>query len=103
MNEGVITAILALISTSLLVRVLPVACDFQFPEKFLRWMETIIPTAVFLNFLLYILLQEMRITIIASLFSLGITAILAYLDRGGLFVAVLAGCISYYLFTVVLV
>ncbi len=103
MNEGITTAILALFFTSLLVRVLPVAFEFQFPEKLIKWMEKILPSAVFLNFLVYIFLQEMQVSIVATLVSLGITAVLAYLNRGGLFVGVLGGCISYYLLTAVLV
>jgi branched-subunit amino acid transport protein AzlD len=100
MNEGIITAIAALLFTSLLVRILPVVYDFQFPAGLVKWMETILPSAVFLNFIVYIFLQEMQISIVATLVSLGITAILAYLNLGGLFVGVLGGCMSYYLLTI---
>ncbi|MBY6222134.1 hypothetical protein [Marinobacter nauticus] len=97
MNDGVMTAIAALLVTSLLVRVLPVLCDFQFPDGLVKWMETILPSAVFLNFIAYIFLQEMQVSAGAALVSLGITALLAYLNLGGLFVGVLGGCITYYL------
>lgn len=99
MNEGTITAIAALFFTSLLVRVLPVVYDFQFPEGLVKWMETILPSAVFLNFIAYIFLQEMQISAVATLVSLSITAILAYLNLGGLFVGVASGCVCYYLLT----
>ena len=97
MNDGVMTAIAALLVTSLLVRVLPVLCDFQFPDGLVKWMETILPSAVFLNFIAYICLQEMQVSAGAALVSLGITALLAYLNLGGGFVGVLGGCITYYL------
>lgn len=97
MNDGVITAIAALLVTSLLVRVLPVLCDFQFPDWLVKWMETILPPAVFLNFIAYIFLQEMQVSAGAALVSLGITALLAHLNLGGLFVGVLGGCLTYYL------
>ena len=58
MNDGVTAAIAALLVTSLLVRVLPVLCDFQFPDGLVKWIETILPSAVFLNFVTYIFLQE---------------------------------------------
>jgi len=102
MNEGIITAIWALFFTSLLVRVLPVLFDFQFPEKLIKWMERILPLAVFLNFIVYIFLQEMQVSMIPAMVSLGITAILACLNRGGLFTGVLGGCVSYYLLSAVL-
>lgn len=102
MNEGIITAIWALFFTSLLVRVLPVLFDFQFPEKLIKWMERILPLAVFLNFIVYIFLQEMQVSMIPAMVSLGITAILACLNRGGLFTGVLVGCVSYYLLSAVL-
>lgn len=97
MNDGVITAIAALLVTSLLVRVLPVLCDFQFPDGLVKWMETILPSAVFLSFIAYIFLQEMQVSAGAALFSLGITVLLAYLNLGGLFLGVLGGCVTYYL------
>ena len=99
MDEGVITAIAALLFTSLIVRVLPAACDFRFSEGLVKWMETTLPLAVFLNFVAYIFLQEMQISVVATLVSLGITAVLACSNRGGLFVGVLGGCMSYYLLT----
>ncbi|MDC0661375.1 hypothetical protein [Marinobacter sp. SS21] len=99
MSEGVITGIAALLFTSLLVRVLPVVYNFKFPEGLVKWMETILPSAVFLNFIAYIFLQEMRVSAVAALVSLGLTAIMAYLNLGGLFMGVLGGCMSYYLLT----
>lgn len=103
MHEGIFTAIVALFFTSLLVRILPVIFNFQFPEKLTKWMETTLPLAVFLNFMAYIFLQEMQISILATLISLGITIFLTYLNRGGLFMGVMGGCMSYYLLTSALV
>lgn len=103
MNEGILTAIAALFFTSLVVRVLPVIFNFPFPAKLTRWIETTLPLAVFLNLMVYIFLQEMQISIIAALVSLGITTTLVYLNRGGLFMGVLGGCMSYYLLTSALV
>lgn len=99
MNEGIIGAIAALFFTSLLVRVLPVVYDFQFPERLVKWMETILPSAVFLNFITYIFLQEAQISLFATTVALGVTAILAYLNIGGIFVGILGGCLTYYLLT----
>ena len=47
-------------------------------------------------------LQEMQVSMIPAMVSLGITAILACLNRGGLFTGVLGGCVSYYLLSAVL-
>ena len=103
MNEGISSSIAALFLTSLLVRVLPVAFNFQFPDRFAKWMETVLPSAVFLNFLVYIFMQEMQIAAIPALLALSITALLAYWRRGGLFFGVLGGCTSYYLWGTVFV
>ena len=99
MNDGIISAIAALFFTSLLVRVLPVVYDFQFPERLVNWMETILPSAVFLNFITYIFLQEAQISLFATTAALGVTAILACLNIGGLFMGVLGGCLTYYVLT----
>ncbi|MBZ5488367.1 AzlD domain-containing protein [Halomonas aquamarina] len=98
-SSSIITAIAALCLTSLLVRVLPVICDFQFSPRLLRWMETTLPIAVFLNFIVYLVLQEAQIALGPALVALVITATLAYLNLGGLFVGMLGGCVSYYLLT----
>ena len=103
MNEGISSSIAALLLTSLLVRVLPVAFNFQFPDRLAKWMETILPSAVFLNFLVYIFMQEIQLAAIPALLALSITALLAYWNRGGLFLGVLGGCSSYYLLSIVFV
>ena len=103
MNEGISSSIAALFLTSLLVRVLPVAFNFQFPDRFAKWMETILPSAVFLNFLVYIFMQEIQIAALPALLALSVTALLAYWSRGGLFLGILGGCSSYYLLSTVFV
>ncbi|MBY6207818.1 MULTISPECIES: hypothetical protein [Halomonas] len=100
MNDAVIMAIAALFLTSLLVRVLPATYNFRFSDGVVNWLETILPSAIFLNFIAYIFLQEMQIAIGPALFSLSVTVMLAYWNLGGLFVGVLGGSVSYYLLTV---
>ena len=97
MNDGPITAIAALLATSLLVRVIPVICNVQLPNKLSKWMENILPLAVFLNFITYIFLQEVQVSPGPALASLAITILLAYLNIGGLFAGVFGGCFTYYL------
>lgn len=99
MNEGVFAAIAALIATSLLVRVLPALCEFNFSNVKVEWVERIIPTAVFITFVIYVFMQEMKASTVAAAISLGVTAAIAYLKLGGLILSLLAGCFIYYMLT----
>lgn len=97
MNNGALVAIAALLCTSLLVRVAPAICNLKLPDKFVPLAETIIPTAVFLNFVVYIFMQEMRISFVAATVSLIVTVLLAYLEVGGVIFAIIVGCTAYFL------
>lgn len=81
MNDTVFITIAALLSTSFIVRILPAIHGFQLPEAMMQWAESILPTAVFLNFIAYIFIQEIKVSVLAASVSLVITALIAFLRR----------------------
>ncbi|WP_200638846.1 hypothetical protein [Stutzerimonas xanthomarina] len=58
MTTSVLLAIAALFATSCLVRILPVFVSIDLTDTTRRLLERVLPTAVFINFAVYILYSE---------------------------------------------
>ncbi|MBE7376660.1 hypothetical protein [Pseudomonas lopnurensis] len=96
MNPSTIIAIAALFVTSFLVRILPVFVTFQFGGASQRYLERVLPAAVFINFAVYIVYTETLREPTAALVSLGVVAIIAALGLFGLIAVVGIGTIIYF-------
>lgn len=77
-------AILALLATSLLVRVLPVFLKVGMSDTVRSLLERVLPMAVFLNFAVYIAWTEISTAFVASLAAIAAAAILTFSTRAGL-------------------
>lgn len=77
-------AILVLLATSLLVRVLPVFARLHMSAALQKLLERAIPLAVFLNFAVYIAWTEMRTAPVPALVAIAVVAILTLSTRIGL-------------------
>lgn len=97
MNNIVLTTIVALLCTSMLVRVLPVFFDFQFGERSKIFFEQVLPSAVFINFVVYIVFQEVKVALFPAVISLTLVSISAFYRITGLIQTALIGSILYYL------
>lgn len=92
-------AILALAATSLIVRVVPVFLHVRISERVRALLERTLPSAVFLNFAVYIIYSEIKAAPLpAALAIIGVGA-LAFLTRAGLIVTACAGSVLYVLVT----
>ncbi len=96
MNNATILAVLALFTTSLLVRVLPVMLRFEFAEPWKSYVERAIPSAVFINFIVYIFYSELAREPLAATVSLAFVAIAALLTSMGLLISALVAAVCYY-------
>lgn len=97
MSTSILMAIAALFVTSCLVRILPVFVTFDLSNANRRIIESILPTAVFINFAVYILYSEATKAPFAATVALTMVAIVAIATRLGLIVTALLGSSCYYL------
>lgn len=88
-------AILALLATSVLVRILPVFLRRTMSEAARDLLERVLPTAVFLNFAVYIVYSEVKTAPLPALVALGVLAWLAFRTRAGLILAACAASSAY--------
>lgn len=84
MSHSVLWAIAALLTTSLLVRVLPVFVPIQLGAATQRCLERVLPAAVFINFAVYIAYMEVQTHPVAAASSLAVVAGMATLTSLGL-------------------
>ncbi|WP_298234062.1 hypothetical protein [uncultured Azohydromonas sp.] len=77
-------AILALLATSLLVRVLPVFLKVGMSDTVRSLLERVLPTAVFLNFAVYIAWTEISTAFVPSLAAIAAAALITFSTRAGL-------------------
>ncbi|WP_217476682.1 hypothetical protein [Stutzerimonas stutzeri] len=100
MNTPVLLAIAALLATSCLVRILPVFVTLNLTDASRRLLERVLPTAVFINFAVYILYSEATKAPLAATLALALVAGIAIATRLGLIATALLGSASYYLMQV---
>lgn len=97
MNTSVLLAIAALFATSCLVRILPVFVTLDLSDATRRILERVLPTAVFINFAVYILYSEAAKAPLAATVALALVAGIAVATRPGLIVTAVLGSACYYL------
>jgi hypothetical protein len=77
-------AILALLVTSMIVRVLPVFIRLPLNDTTRGLLERELPMAVFLNFAVYIIWTEIHTSPLEATLALGVVAIISFATRIGL-------------------
>ena len=97
MSTPPLLAIPALFVTSSLLRSLPVFVRLDLSATTRRYLERVLPAAVFINLAVYIVYSEAGRAPLAALTSLGLVAAIAISTRLGLIATVLLGSGSYYL------
>ena len=97
MTTSALLAIAALFATSCLVRILPVFVTLDMTDTTRRLLERVLPTAVFLNFAVYILYSEAAKAPLAATVALALVAGIAVATRLGLIVTAVLGSACYYL------
>lgn len=88
--------ILALLLTSIVVRVVPVFLRIQFSASARTLLERILPVAVFLNFAVYIAIVEIKLAPWPALAAFGFCSLFAFLTNAGLIFNTLAGTVLWY-------
>ena len=96
MSESALTAIAALFCTSFLVRVAPVFLPLRIGPGRRRYLDHLLPAAVFINFAVYIAYGEAQREPLAALLSLALVAGSAFLGRPGLLGTALIGTALYF-------
>ncbi|HTN31419.1 MAG TPA: hypothetical protein VL129_10195 [Pseudomonas sp.] len=97
MNQSVAIAIGALFLTSCLVRILPAFVSFRMAPGSRRYVERVLPAAVFINFAVYIAYSELVREPLAAAVSLAVVAAVAFLNALGLISAAALGTALYFL------
>lgn len=85
-----------MICTSCLVRIAPVFLPLRIGPGRPRYLERLLPAAVFLNFAVYIAYSEAQREPLAALLSLALVAGSAFLGRPGLLGTALLGTALYF-------
>jgi branched-subunit amino acid transport protein AzlD len=84
MSKPILLAIAALFCTSCLVRIVPALAGFSINEATRRYLERLLPAAVFINFAVYIAYSEAGKNPLAALTSLLFVALMASTEFLGL-------------------
>lgn len=92
-------AIAALFATSCLVRILPVFVTLDLSDQTRRLLERVLPSAVFINFAVYILYSEATKAPLAATVALTLVAAIAVATQLGMIVTAVLGSACYYLLT----
>lgn len=88
-------AILALFATSLIVRVLPAFLGIRISGTIGLLLERVLPTAVFLNFAVYIIFSEVRTAPLPAILAIAAVGAMTFLTRSGLILTACAGTVIY--------
>lgn len=96
MSDPVQTAIAALFCTSCLVRILPAFVPLRIGPRQRRYLERLLPAAVFVNFAVYLVYSEAQREPVAALVSLAVVAGMACFDRLGVLATAVLGTAIYF-------
>jgi hypothetical protein len=88
-------AILALFATSLIVRVFPAFLGIRISDSMRVLLERVLPSAVFLNFVVYIIYSEVKSAPLPSLLAIAAVGAMAFLTRAGLILTACTGSLIY--------
>lgn len=97
MTGSATLAILALFCTSCLVRIIPAFINFRPENTHYHYIERILPTAVFINFAVYILATEVSRAPLSAVISMAVVAIAAATNFSGLVTITIISSGLYYL------
>ncbi len=100
MSQSVAVAIVALFVTSCLVRILPAFVSVRMGPNSRRYVERVLPAAVFINFAVYIAYSEAVREPLAASASLAVVAAIAFLNACGLISTAAVGTALYFYLTV---
>lgn len=87
MTSSVTMATLALIVTTLFVRILPIFLNIKINATSRTLLEKILPTAVFLNFVVYIAYSEIKSAPLPAILAITALAAVTFLSRLGIITA----------------
>ncbi|MCG6659792.1 hypothetical protein HOP52_18760 [Halomonas campisalis] len=96
MSGPVLVAIAALFTTSCLVRIVPTFISLRIDPPTQRYLERLLPAAVFINFAVYIAYSEMVREPLPALLSLAMVGAAAFLNRLGLIGTAVLGTTLYF-------
>ncbi len=96
MSESVLVAIAALFTTSCLVRIAPTFISLRIDPGAQRYLERLLPAAVFINFAVYIAYSEMMREPVPALISLAVVGAVALLNLLGLIGTAVLGITLYF-------
>lgn len=88
-------AILALFVTSLVVRVLPAFLGIRISGAIGLLLERVLPTAVFLNFAVYIIFSEVKTAPLPAILAIAAVGVMTFLTRAGLILTACTGSLIY--------
>lgn len=88
-------AILALLTTSFLVRIAPTFIRLQLDPSQKKLVDQVLPMAVFVNFVVYIIWTEIHISIISAVVSILIVFVFSVFSRVGIIITTCASTIIY--------
>ncbi|MCL2658652.1 MAG: hypothetical protein FWD62_14810 [Betaproteobacteria bacterium] len=88
-------AILALLMTSVMVRILPVFMPIRFSDEARGILERELPLAVFINFSVYIAWTEIQIDPVAAIVAIVVAAAITLTTRLGLILITVASTTVY--------
>jgi len=95
--ENNLLVILALFSTSIIVRVLPSLISIEFNKKTQYIIEEILPTSIFICFITYIVMSEITIDPTKSVFAFTTLIMLSIVLKLGLIATTFIASIMYYI------
>lgn len=87
--------ILALFVTSLIVRVLPAFLGIRIGGTTGMLLERVLPSAVFLNFAVYIIFTEVKAAPLPAILAIAAVGAMAFLTRAGLILTACTGSLIY--------
>lgn len=88
-------AILALMTTSLIVRVIPSFLDIRISAPVRTLLERILPSAVFLNFAVYIIYSEVKTAPLPAVLAIATVGAMTFMTRAGLILTACTGSLVY--------
>ncbi len=97
MSGAALVAIAALFTTSCLVRIAPAFISLRIDPQTQRYLERLLPAAVFINFAVYILYSEMVREPVPALVSLAVVGAVAFLNLLGLIGTAVLGTMLYFM------
>lgn len=88
-------AILALMTTSLIVRIIPTFLSIRISTPVRTLLERILPSAVFINFAVYIIYSEVKTAPLPAILAMTTVGAMTFMTRAGLILTACTGSLLY--------